>query len=104
MSEFHQKQFSISRKDGRVRFVAEMSELSFGAGSRGVFRQVFPDSCDAGLTLVTARGNEVDYYVREEKRDREGEGELQVTVLVPTPQALRRCPAARGSEVHILND
>ena len=66
------------------------------------FHQIYTDACDLGLTVVGKTGAEVDYFIDEEKRD--AEGDLQVIILKPTPESLRRTPLARGTSVHVLND
>lgn len=78
--------------------VAEMSD--FGGAQ---FHQVYPDSCDEGLTLVShVTGKEVDYVVNHTEKDKEGE--IQFWELIPTKPSIRRVPAAKGTKIKIFND
>lgn len=80
-------------------FVAEMSCLEH-AGFR--FGQVYGDSCDESLTLVSTKtGKEVRYAV---ERVFTNEGDIVSWNLTPVPADLRKVPAARGTKVVIIND
>jgi len=98
---------------GTKTFFQEMSTLEGNADESDpsrktkarslVFHQVYPDACDEGMTLVSARtGEEVDYVVIEQERA--VDGELESWTLVPTKQALKRVPRARGTKIIIWND
>ncbi len=81
-------------------FVVEASNLG---RNQPQFHQVYPDSCDEGLTLVSAKtGKEVDYAVNHTEKDREGD--IAYWELTPTRESLRKVPQARGTTVTILND
>ena len=81
--------------------VAEASDLGCRAGQRP-FHQIYADACDEGITVVNRQGIDVSYYLDEEKRD--AAGDLQVWILKPTPESIRRAPESAGTTVHILNE
>ncbi len=88
--------FSYSRDDRT--FVAEMSDF----GRLNVFHQIYPDSCDEGLTLISAKtGAEVDYIVTHTEVD---DGDTLFWLLEPTKQSCRWVPAARQTKIKIFND
>ena len=86
-------------------FTSEMSILSNG-GRLPVFKQIYPDAVDQGLTLVSHRtGREVDYVVV--KVDMAGcpeDFEIAGWRLEPTAQSVRKEPACRGTQLLIIND
>ncbi len=76
-------------------FVAEMSDFNGAAP----FTRLYDDSCDAGLTLRSAKtGREVVCFLAGE--DRNGEGELQGLRFQPLKPADR----ALFNEVLLIND
>ena len=87
-------------------FSQEISTLEgngMAGGGQPTFHQIYQDSCDVGLTLVSAAtGKEVDYVVSLTEKD--AEGDVQCWHLVPTKQALRKVPEARGTSIVIFND
>lgn len=81
-------------------FVEEMSTLQ--ASANFDLRQIYPDACDAGFTMVSARtGREVDFVMCS--TDRSG-GEVQGWRFEPTRDSIRRDPACAGLSVLIIND
>ena len=83
-------------KDSK-RFIAEASELG-----PNMFEQIYPDACDRGIVLVSERTGAESKWV--EDRQLMAGDELGGWVLIPTAETLRKVPALRGYEVHILND
>ena len=79
------------------RFIAEISELGYN-----VFGQIYPDACDRGIVLVSEKTGAESKWV--EDRQLMAGDELGGWVLIPTAETLRKTPALRGYEVHILND
>jgi hypothetical protein len=83
----------------RRMLVAEHSDL------RNVSLQqpLYDDACDVGIALYNPRTHALTrwHFVREE---RDGEGELQVTIFHPTPESLRNYPQLSGWSIHVLND
>ena len=84
-------------KDSK-RFIAEASELG-----PNMFEQIYPDACDQGIVLVSEKTGVETKWV-EDRQLWDWEGELGGWVLIPTAETLRKVPALRGYEVHILND
>lgn len=84
----------------RRTLCAEISDLN---GLNFRFEQVYPDSCDEGLTLVSAQsGREVDCVVSHvEESD---ERETLYWELRPTRHSLRVNPTAEGLKVILFND
>jgi hypothetical protein len=83
------------------RFSCEASNLNGNCGS--LFHRIYPDACDAGLTIISARtGIPVDYYVDEYKLD--SDGEIWGWDLKPTPESIRKVPSASGTSLLIFND
>lgn len=67
-----------------------------------IFHQLYNDSCDAGITLISDKtGKEADFVVNEV--DMHG-GEIQVWKLLPTPETIRRLPRLKHTRVIIIND
>lgn len=98
LNEFSSKQFTLSGKT----LVAEISELSSG-NRRQVFGQVYQDSCDEGLRVVSAKtGASVDFYVY--KTDNGSEGEIAGWRLRPTRESIKRVPTCERVEVLVIND
>ncbi len=88
--------FSFDPKTGWL--VAEASDFT---GSE-LFHQIYQDACDIGMAIVGRNGKTVRYYLAEEKRD--DEGDLQVQILLPCPEDVRKVSSAAGTQIHILND
>jgi hypothetical protein len=89
MTIFSTKDFSF---DSETKTLSqEISTLSQG-GRRKVFKQIYLDACDEGLTLVSAEtGLELDFVV--EKEDYSGHGEdreLAGWRMIPTRESLRK--------------
>lgn len=97
MNTYDWKDFSYEAANRT--FTAEASALA--GGSRSPFGRVYPDACDEGL-VIRGRGAEIAYAVTEVKRD--NDNDLMYWKLTPTPESLRRVPAARGTSVVVLND
>ena len=104
MAQFSAKQFTYDKK--AKEFAAEVSELSATGENLAqlcVFHQVYSDSCDQGITLVShITGQESDWAVANETKD--VEGETMLWVLEPTFPSLRKFPALSGHRVIIFND
>lgn len=80
------------------RFVAEASEIGFCD-----FHRIYDDACDVGLAIRSDRtGQTATFYLSDEKLD--ADGDVQVWVLKPIAECLRKQPQLAGVEVHILND
>jgi len=84
-------------KDSRV-FVADISD--FGPGFK--FGQVYPDSCDEGMRLVSHKtGHEADFVVVDAETN---DGDVLCWKLSATRQAVRRNPNLAGVTMTIYND
>ncbi|RWZ87283.1 MAG: hypothetical protein EO766_12220 [Hydrotalea sp. AMD] len=82
-------------------FVAEASDIE--SDVQPLFHQIYPDTCDIGITLISHRSEtEVTYFLNETFRDRENE--VQYWTLLPTPESERKVPTCRGTFVRIFND
>ncbi len=84
-------------------FVAEASDLC--SMDQELFHQVYPDSCDPGITLISEKtGKHADYFLyRTEISDNE-DRELLYWTLHPTSETVRKLPALCGTYVTIFND
>ena len=83
-------------------FSAEISEMSAG-GHRQVFGQVFPDSCDEGLLLVSHHsGREVRMVVTKTVRDKDGD--LTHWCLRSLAEDERKFQLPYAIELTIFND
>ena len=81
-------------------FVAFASDIAETRPS--LFKQIYPDACDAGLVLVSHRtGREADFVVSEVKKSEDG---IESWTLVPTAAALRQDRHLAGIQVLIFND
>jgi hypothetical protein len=61
-----------------------------------IFHQLYNDSCDAGITLISAKtGKEADFFVN---------GEIQGWNLLPTYETIRKLPRLKNTRVLIIND
>lgn len=80
--------------------VAEISDL----GKDFRFEQIYPDSCDPGFTMVSAKtGDLVDFV--EVGQDRSDSGEdIAGWRFEPKPEHVRRNPKVKGLRVLIIND
>ena len=68
-----------------------------------LFHRIYPDACDLGLTIISARtGVPVDYYVDEYKQD--SDGDIWGWELKPTPESIRKVPSAYQTSLLIFND
>jgi len=82
----------------RLELVAEISEL--GPGFR--FEQIYPDSCDLGFTMVSARtGDMVDFV--QVGTDKSGE-DIAGWWFEPKPEHVKKNPKVAGMRVLIIND
>jgi hypothetical protein len=84
-------------------FIAEMSDLDNG-GRREPFGRVYDDACDIGMTIVSHRtGAAVVFYLKEEKRD--GEGDMMYWELEVVPECCRGIQShLKGMKIRIFND
>lgn len=83
------------------RFSAEISMLSAG-GKRPAFCQIFNDSADEGLVLVSRHtGTEVHYVAN--RTNSNNEGEILSWELIPTDASLRKVPSCRGTSIVVYN-
>jgi hypothetical protein len=83
------------------QFSAESSDLC--RRNSDLFHRIYPDACDAGISLTSVRsGVEVEYYIDEEHET--DDGEVWGWLLKPTEESLRRVPSATGTSVLIFND
>lgn len=78
-------------------FIAEMSELRQG------FQQIWPDSCDFGFRVASSKtGQEARFFVDREISN--AEGEVEMWILKPVPEDIRRLPGLEGVTMKIFND
>jgi hypothetical protein len=67
-----------------------------------IFHQLYNDSCDAGITLISDKtGKEADFFVNEVDMH---DGEVQGWYLLPTPETIRKLPRLNNTRVLIIND
>lgn len=91
------KQFSYNR-DGKA-LIAEISD--FGPDFR--FEQIYNDSCDEGLQMVSEKSGRVAKFAVNGV-DKDHEGDLTAWNLIPTRETLRAIPELRGVSMKIFND
>ena len=96
MSTFSIHRFGITHKGPEYILTAEMSDLGHEP-----FRQIYPDACDPGLTVV-GKQDTVDFVVDRTVTDKEGE--LKYYELIPTKASIRRVPTARSVRITLFND
>lgn len=103
MAIFSSKKFDFDKHTNT--FSATRSTLT-PLGSRSeVFHQIFQDSCDEGLTIIsTVTGVTIDYYVQLEQYHPVYKSEIQSWQLMPTEDSIRKHPRASGTKVIIFND
>jgi len=78
-------------------FIAEMSEL------QARFEQIWPDSCDIGFRVASSKtGKEARFFVDREVKN--NEGEIEMWILKPVPEDIRRLPGLEGVMMKIFND
>jgi len=87
--------FTIDRRNQRL--IADASDLP-----AALFERIYPDSCDEGLRVESARTGKVStwavaQYIRND-------GDLLLWVLYPTPETLRAQPELNGWDMKIYND
>ena len=102
MAKFLSSHFQYNNKTGV--FTTEMSELSAACRPTGlpVFHQVYPDSADEGLTLLSERsGVSVDYVVDGYETNPE-DNAILVWILKPTDRAYQ-VKNAIGTIIRIYN-
>lgn len=88
------RQFTVSAKE---KWMA--SEIS----CLGDFEQIYPDSADAGLTIVSEKsGAETKWVIASENKA--GCGEVVNWVLLPTTETVRHLPRLAGWYVVVYND
>jgi hypothetical protein len=96
MSSFISSKFTFLPK--MKVLVTEMSTLDFGRASEA-FHQIYPDSIDMGLTVISAKtGQKVNYVIRKEATE-----DHPCWILEPTPEDARRIPGVKGTSVKIFN-
>lgn len=88
--------FSVSLEEKSL--VAEHSDLGCYPG---IQQRIYDDACDVGFAIL-GRVGVTTWCLAKEERD--GEGDLQVTIFEPTPETLRKYPHLAGWTVHVLND
>jgi hypothetical protein len=89
-------QFSYNAKD--KTFVADASDLP-----DSVFEQVFPDSADTGIKLVSHKTwKESIWYLTYTVRNTEGE--VTGWELRPTPMSRKQIPSLANAKMIIFND
>ena len=79
--------------------VSEASDLR----EYNLLQRLYDDAADAGFALWNGETNAVTRWAFSEEC-KDVEGELLVTLYVPTPETLRKYPQLEGWKVHILND
>ena len=89
------ERFSVSREEKSL--LAEHSDL----GRVQLQQRLYDDACDVGIA-IRGKGGVTVWYLHEEQCDREGD--LEVTIYMPTSETLRKHPQLEGWTVHILND
>lgn len=100
MANFDHKLFMKQATGGKVKLVADLSELQFCASTSSIFHQVYKDTCDMGIGII-GKKDEVEFVVDHvERRD----GDLLFYHLVPTAESLQKVPAAKNIEVVLFND
>ena len=88
------RQFHVNR-NGKL-LTAEASDL------RLRFDQIYPDSCDQGITLVShVTGSTSKWAVTHVEIRNE---DLEYWELQPTAESVRNTPALSGFKMRILND
>lgn len=94
------KQFTFDATTGE--FLAEASELTGGDVARPLFGQVFSDSADEGLILVSAKtGHPIVFYVSMTKRN--ADNDVLWWSLSMAPESKRQNPSVCVT-VKIFND
>lgn len=82
--------------------VAEKMMIVEHSTLRPQYVQLYDDACDAGIAIRSERTGAITYwYFAEEIKD--GEGDLQVTILKPVTETVRKFPHLEGWTVHVLN-
>lgn len=83
----------------RKMLVSEHSDM----GNMPLLSPLYDDACDVGFaSLNTQTGVLIRWFWSEDKRDEEGE--LQVQVFKPCPESIQKVPALEGWVFHVLND
>jgi hypothetical protein len=84
-------------------FITEASDIEPNNGS--IFHQIYPDACDEGLVLISAKtGNESTWYVSEPEYTKDEDHELVAYHLLPTTETVRKYPALTNTKMVIFND
>jgi hypothetical protein len=84
-------------------FEADAAELTHGITNlRWMFKQIYPDACDAGLILINPdTGGESVWYISREVIK---EGDLLMWILIPTPETCKKYPGLTNYTMKIYND
>lgn len=97
----HQTTRDFSYNDAKKSFVSEASTLTRG-GRCSLFHQIYQDSCDEGLILISDKtGAEVKFVVDNTETR---EGDILCWKLVPLDEEVRKNPRLKGVTMTIFND
>lgn len=94
-STFSTRSFTYDKKD--KKFVAEASTIKLK------FKQIYPDSCDEGIELVSYRTGNVSEWIVVNNNYDSGH-ELVSWGLKPTAKSLKQFPGLKGHTMVIFND
>lgn len=98
VAEFSTELFTHDKKN--KTFITELSELG-----KNVFKQIYPDACDEGLTLVSKRTqNKSDWFISDFEYTNNIDKELVAIHLLPTPETIRKFPGLKDYKMVLLND
>ena len=94
---YNTDQFTFDPKE--KQFISEASDLQLE------LKQIFNDSCDEGLELVSRRTGEVSkWYLNKTEYTNGPDRELVAWHLIPTPQSIKNHPGLKGYKMVIFND
>jgi hypothetical protein len=97
MKTFSTKKFRFSSDSGE--FTAMASDLGLRVGEVP-YERLHPDACDVGLQLESTRSGVTAIYYLDFRAGDCGD----LWRFLPTPETIRRTPAAKGTQVVIFND
>ena len=81
-------------------FITEASMLA-SVGTK-MFIQIYNDSCDEGLVLISAKTGQSSYWVVD-NIENNTEGEIMCWSLIPTRDTLRKLPILANHVMKIFN-
>lgn len=91
--------FQVTVNTASKMLVTERSDM----GNMPLLSQLYDDACDVGLALHNEQtGKTTRWHLLREEKD--GEGELQVTIFAPCSETLRFHRSLQGWTLHVLND